>query len=103
MFLHHTHFFYLSSRANKQLRFHLRCLDDGRPHPLAHDSAITYHLATVDVLEAWHVVQIYTDYVAIMLVASSELSELIVWNWRTGEQKAVCPPHLSISPFIVHP
>ncbi|KAF9462967.1 hypothetical protein BDZ94DRAFT_1260278 [Collybia nuda] len=88
---------------SKFLRFHLRRLSNGTPHPRAHDPVITYGPTTVNVADAWHVVQIYSDYVVIMLQALTTLtSEVIFWNWRTAEQKTVLHGPVQSIAFLTH-
>ncbi|THG94950.1 hypothetical protein EW026_g6612 [Hermanssonia centrifuga] len=65
-------------------RVHLRTLSSGQPHPKACNPAVISHAPDGENFS--FAIQIADEYLAILFIASGEdsRSELIVWNWRTG-------------------
>ncbi|KAF8643863.1 hypothetical protein AX16_008879 [Volvariella volvacea WC 439] len=70
-------------------RLHLCKLSDGNDHHLAHKPIFEYS-PKVDFGEWWYVIQIHGSRVAVMRQNLGEgESELVVYDWRSGETKRV--------------
>ncbi|KAI0059030.1 hypothetical protein BV25DRAFT_1829332 [Artomyces pyxidatus] len=68
-------------------RIHLRCLGSGEPHPLAAVSEeMTHHELSFDLIEdeVGMDIQIHGDYFGILFDDEDAGSEIVVWNWKTG-------------------
>ncbi|KAI0719847.1 hypothetical protein C8T65DRAFT_635381 [Cerioporus squamosus] len=93
---------------------HLKSLQTGASHPAALESAVLMHRTLLGAFTPF--IQIAGDYLGILLSdVFRDPSELLVWNWQTGESKLhvlgldfssftfLTPRHLLLAPFGNNP
>ncbi|KAI0672339.1 hypothetical protein C8Q78DRAFT_1026481 [Trametes maxima] len=72
--------------ASMTCAVHLRTLSTGDPHPAAPRPAVVTHSPQLG--RYTHTIQIVEDFVAILMTCGdADHSELLVWNWKTGQRR----------------
>lgn len=72
--------------ARIEISIHLRSLSTGKVHPLATKLPVLVHDVDLRTANLTFTIQIHSDRVAVHFISHGMApSELVVWNWKTGE------------------
>ena len=72
--------------ARIEISIHIRSLTTGKVHPLATESPVLVHDVDLRTANLTFMVQIHSDRLAVHFISHGMApSELVVWNWKTGE------------------
>lgn len=74
--------------AVRRHSIHLRSLSNGKPHPLACNAPVLYHVQTFMYIGASYIIQVSGTFIAVQF-CSDDTNELGIWNWMTGELQVV--------------
>ncbi|KAF9229120.1 hypothetical protein BS17DRAFT_771061 [Gyrodon lividus] len=71
--------------ARMEISIHLRSLTTGKEHPLAIKPPILTHGVDLRAASLTFMAQVHRDHVAVHFISQTAPSELVVWNWKTGQ------------------
>ena len=79
--------------ARLETSIHIRSLTTGKVHPLAIKSPVLVHDVDLRTANLTFMIQIHSDRLAVHFISHGIApSELVVWNWKTGERLLVRQP-----------